>query len=158
VSSHKKVYKENNFKKKILCINNDDDSSDDESSDSSIESKINDIMLIDLEDLNTEDTRSEFSYCEAVVDLEGELFSAMENIDRLREKKRKQKQLLLRYEKTSNEPSEEIALLKVKLEEAKKIEDILKQKLKEVKTKGEKMEAEVVAVRKDLEKFQALYH
>jgi hypothetical protein len=42
--------------KKSLCINNDDDPSDDESNDSSIESKINDIMLIDLEDLNTEDT------------------------------------------------------------------------------------------------------
>jgi hypothetical protein len=30
--------------------------------------------------------------------------------------------------------------------------------LKEVKTKGEKLEAEVVTVRKDIEKFQALYH
>jgi hypothetical protein len=30
--------------------------------------------------------------------------------------------------------------------------------LKEDKTKGEKLEAEVVTVRKDLEKFQALYH
>jgi hypothetical protein len=48
--------------------------------------------------------------------------------------------------------------LKVKLEEAKKIEDILKQQLKEAKTKGEKLEAEVVTVRKDLEKLQALYH
>jgi hypothetical protein len=45
---HKKVYKENNFKKKSLCVNNDDDPSDDESSDSSIEDKINDIMIIDL--------------------------------------------------------------------------------------------------------------
>jgi hypothetical protein len=63
-------------------------------------------MLIDLEYLNTEDTGSEFTDCEEVVDLEGELVSAMEEIDRLREKKRKQKQLLLRYEKTCNEPSE----------------------------------------------------
>jgi hypothetical protein len=30
--------------------------------------------------------------------------------------------------------------------------------LKEVKTKGEKLEVEVVTVIKDLEKFQALYH
>jgi hypothetical protein len=43
-----KVYKDNNFKKKSLCVNNDDDPSDDESSDSSIEDKINDIMLIAL--------------------------------------------------------------------------------------------------------------
>jgi hypothetical protein len=55
-NKHKKVYKENHFKKKSLCVNNDDDPSDDESSDSSIEDKINDIMVIALEDLNTEDT------------------------------------------------------------------------------------------------------
>jgi hypothetical protein len=72
----------------------------------------------------------------------------MEEIDRLREKKRKETQLLLRYEKTCNEPSKEIALLKVKLEEAKNIEYILKQQLKEAKTKGEKLEAEVVSVKK----------
>jgi hypothetical protein len=155
---HKKVYRENNFKKKSLCVNNDDNPSDDEDNDSSIESKINDVMLIALEYLNTYDTGIGFVDCEAVVDLEGELVSAMEEIDRLREKKRKEKQLLLRYEKTCNEPSEETALLKVKLEEAKRIEDILTQQLKEDKTKGEKLEAEVVSVRKDLEKFQALYH
>jgi hypothetical protein len=49
-------------------------------------------------------------------------------------------------------------MLKVNLEEAKNIEDILKQKLKEAETKGEKLEAEVVTARKYLEKFQALYH
>jgi hypothetical protein len=48
--------------------------------------------------------------------------------------------------------------LKVTLEEDKNIDDILKQKLKEPETKGEKLEAKVVTVRKDLEKFQALYH
>jgi hypothetical protein len=48
-------------------------------------------MLIALEDLKTEDTKSEFVDCEAVVDIEGKLVSAMEEIDRLREKKRKQK-------------------------------------------------------------------
>jgi hypothetical protein len=30
--------------------------------------------------------------------------------------------------------------------------------LKEAETKGEKLEAEVLTIRKDLEKFQALYH
>jgi hypothetical protein len=65
---------------------------------------------------------------------------------------------LLRYEKSCNEPSKEISLLKVKLENTNKIEDILKQKLKESETKDEKMEAEVVIVNKDLEKFPALYH
>jgi hypothetical protein len=73
-------------------------------------------MLIDLEYLKNEYIGSDFVDCEVVVDLEGELASAMEEIDRLREKKRKQKQLLLRYEKTYNEPFEEISLLKVNLE------------------------------------------
>jgi hypothetical protein len=103
---HKKVYKENNFKKKSLCVNNDDDPSDDERNDYSIEDKINDIILIALECLNIEYTGSEFVDCETVVYLEGELVSAMEEIDRLEEKKRKQKQLLLRYEKKSKEPYE----------------------------------------------------
>jgi hypothetical protein len=155
---HKKVYKENKFKKKSLCVNNDDDPSDVESTDSSIEDKINDIMIIALEYLNIEDIGSDFTDCEAIIDLEGELVSAMEEIDRLREKKRNQKQLLIMYEKKCNEPYEEISLLKVKLEESNKIEDILKQQLKEVETKGEKLEAEVVTVRKDLEKYHALYH
>jgi hypothetical protein len=48
--------------------------------------------------------------------------------------------------------------LKVNLEESKNIEYILKQQLKEAETKGEKLEAEVVTFRKDLEKFQALYN
>jgi hypothetical protein len=77
----------------------------------------------------------------------------VEEFDGLRKKKRKEKQLLLRYEKTCNEPSEEIFMLKFKLEEDKNIEDILKRQLKEAKTKGEKLEAEVVSVRKHLEKF-----
>jgi hypothetical protein len=73
-------------------------------------------MIIALEYLNTEDTGSEFADCEEKVYLEGELVSAMEEIDRLREKERKKKQLLLRYEETCKEPSEEINMLKVKLE------------------------------------------
>jgi hypothetical protein len=77
----------------------------------------------------------------------------MEDIDRLREKKTKQKQLLLKYEKKYNEPTEKISLLKVKLQEDKNIEEILKQQLMDVKTKSEKLEVEVVTVRKDLEKF-----
>jgi hypothetical protein len=99
-NKHKKVYEENNFKKKRLCVNNDDDPSDDESNDSSIEDKINDIMVIYLEYLNTEDTGSEFIDCEAELDLEEELVSSLEEIDRLRENKRKEKWLLLRYDKT----------------------------------------------------------
>jgi hypothetical protein len=46
----------------------------------------------------------------------------------------------------------------VELEEAKKIEDILKQQLSEKKARSEALEEEVVKTRKELEKFQALYH
>jgi hypothetical protein len=95
---------------------------------------------------------------EVVVDMEGELISALEEIDRLRIKNRKQKQLLIQFEKDSKQPDEDFALLKVELEEAKKIEDILKQQLSEKKARCEALEEEVVKTRKELEKFQALYH
>jgi hypothetical protein len=58
--------------------------------------------------------------------MEGELISGLEEIDRLRIKKRKQRQLLIQFEKDSKELDEDLVLLKIKLEEAKKIEDILK--------------------------------
>jgi hypothetical protein len=57
---------------------------------------------------------------EVVVDMEGELISALEEIDRLRIKNRKQKQLLIQFEKDSKQPDEDFALLKVELEEARK--------------------------------------
>ena len=62
-----------------------------------------------------------------VVDMEGELISALEEIDRLRLKKRKQKQFLMQYEKNVKEPSADCILLKVELEEAEKISDVLKE-------------------------------
>jgi hypothetical protein len=43
---HKNFFKENNFKKKSLCVNNDNDPSDNEDNDSSIEDKLNDFMLV----------------------------------------------------------------------------------------------------------------
>jgi Tfp pilus assembly protein PilO len=45
----------------------------------------------------------------------------------------------------------------VELEEAKKIEDILKQQLSEKKARCEALEEEVVKTRKEMEKFKALY-
>jgi hypothetical protein len=44
------------------------------------------------------------------------------------------------------------------LEEAKKIEEILKQQLLEKKERCESLEQEVVKTRKEMEKFQALYN
>ena len=55
-------------------------------------------------------------------------------------------------------PDEDFALLKVELEEEKKIEDILKQQLSEKKSKCEALEEDIVKTRKEMERFKALYH
>jgi hypothetical protein len=81
------------------------------------------------EDYDNKITGSEANEEEDVVDMEGELISALEEIDRLKIKNIKQKQLLIQFEKDSKQPDEDFALLKVELEETKKIEDILKQQL-----------------------------
>jgi hypothetical protein len=110
------------------------------------------------EDYDNKSTGSEANEEEVVVDMEGELISALEEIDRLIIKNRKKKQLLIQFEKDSKQPDEDFALLKVELEEAKKIEDILKQQLSEKKARCKALEEEVVKTRKELERFQALYH
>ena len=46
-----------------------------------------------------------------MVDMEGELISALEDIDRLGLNKRKQKILLMQYEKNGKKTSEYLALL-----------------------------------------------
>jgi hypothetical protein len=156
-SESEKKYKPKRFsKKKSLCVNNDD-SSEDTDSDSSCEDKINDFMLMAKEDYDNKITGSDVDDEEVVVDLEGELISALEEIARLRSKKKKIKQLLIQFEKDNKEPDEDFALLKVELEEAKKIEDILKQQLSEKKARCEALEEEVVKTRKEMEKFKALY-
>jgi hypothetical protein len=154
---HRNFFKENNFKKKSLCVNNDDDPSDDEDNDSSIEDKLNDFILMAKEDYDNK-AQGVMNEEEVVVDMEGELISALEEIDRLRIKNRKQRQLLIQFEKDSKEPDEDLVLLKVELEEAKKIEEILKQQLSEKKARCESLEQEVVKTRKEMEKFQALYN
>jgi hypothetical protein len=112
---HINLFKENNFKKKSLCVNNDDDPSHDEDNDSSIEDKLNDFILMAKEDYDNNSTGSDDNKEEVVVDMEGELISALEEIDRLRIKNRKQRQLLIQFEKDSKEPDEYLVLLKVEL-------------------------------------------
>jgi hypothetical protein len=73
-------------------------------------------------------------------------------------RRERKKQLLIQFEKGSKKLDEYFALLKVELEEAKKIEDILNHQLSEKKARCEVLEEEVVITRKELEKFQALYH
>jgi hypothetical protein len=94
-----KKFKPKRFgKKKSLCVNNDDPSEDTDS-DSSCEDKVNEFMLMAQEDYDNKITRSNVGNEEVVVDLEGELISALEEIARLRYKKKKQKQLLIQFEK-----------------------------------------------------------
>jgi hypothetical protein len=110
------------------------------------------------EDYGNERIGSEENDEEVVVDMEGEPISALEEIDRLRFKNRKLKQLLIQFEKDNKQPDEDFALLKVELEEARKIEDILKHQLSEKSARSESLEEEVVKTRKEMEKFQTLYH
>jgi hypothetical protein len=126
-SEGEEKYKPKRFdKNKILCVNNDD-SSEYTDSDSSCEDKLNEFVFKDKDDYDNKITGSDVNDEEAMVDLVGELISALEEIDRLKLKKRKKKQLLIEFEKGSKKSNEEFSLLKVELEEAKKIEDILKQ-------------------------------
>jgi hypothetical protein len=113
---------------------------------------------MDKENYDNKRTGSDIDDEEVVVDLEGELINALEEIDKLGLKKRKQKQLLIQFEKGNKKLDEDFALLKLELVEAKKIEDILKQQLSEKKARYESLEQEVVKTRKELEKFKALYH
>ena len=120
-SDDEKKYKFKKYSKnKSLCENNDN-SSEDIDSDSSCENKVNDFILMAMGDLDDEDTGGEMDDEEAMVDMEGELISALEEIDRLRCKKRKQKQLLKQFKMNDKKSSEYFSLLKVELEEAKKI-------------------------------------
>jgi hypothetical protein len=157
-SDDEKKYKYKKYNKKKSLVANNDNSSEDTDSDSSCEDKANDFMLMAKEDYDNKSTGSDDNDEEDVVDLEGELISALEEIDRLRTKNRKQKQLLTQFEKDSKKPDENFALLKVELEEAKKIEDILKQQLSEKKVRCEALEEEIVKTRKEMEKFKGLYH
>jgi chromosome segregation ATPase len=64
----------------------------------------------------------------------------------------------MQFKMNAEKPDEKFALLKVELEEAKKIEDILKQQLSEKKARCEALEEEIVKTRKEIEKFKVLYH
>jgi hypothetical protein len=82
-------------------VANNDNSSEITDSDSSCEDKANDFMLMAKNDYDNKIIGSDYNDEEAVVDMEGELISALEEIDRLIIKSRKQKQLLIQYGKDS---------------------------------------------------------
>jgi hypothetical protein len=136
--------------KKSLCVNNDD-STENSDSESSHENQEDDFMLMAIEEFEMNCSEDDM---DAEVDMEDELTCSLEEINRLRIKKRKQKQLLIQYETNTID----IPQLKLELEEAKKIEEILKQQLAEGRSRCEHLEEEVVTVKKELEKYQAWYN
>jgi hypothetical protein len=140
-----------------LCANNDD-SSEDIDSDSSCEDKVNDFMLMAMGYLDDKLTEGDMDDEEVIVNMEGELINALEENDRLRCKKRKQKQLLMHFKMSGKKHDEDFSLLKVRVEETNKIENILKQQLSEKNTRCEALEEEIVKTRKEMEMFKALYH
>jgi hypothetical protein len=66
--------------------------------------------------------------------------------------------MLMQFKMNGKKLDEDFALLKVELEEAKKIEGIFKQHLSEKKARCEVLEEEIVKTIKEMEKFKALYH
>jgi hypothetical protein len=119
-SDDEKKYKYKKYSKKKSLVANNDNSSEDTDSDSSCEGKVNDFMLMAKEDYDNKITSNDDNDEEVVVDMEGELISALEEISRLRIQNGKKKHLLIQFEKDSKQPDGDFALLKVELEEEKK--------------------------------------
>jgi hypothetical protein len=88
----KNYNKENKYKKKkkSLWVNNDD-STETSDSESSHENQEDDFMFMAIEELEPNCSEDDM---DAEVDMEGELICALEEIDRLRIKKRKQKTVI----------------------------------------------------------------
>jgi hypothetical protein len=119
---------------------------------------VNDFMLMAMGDLDDKHIGGDMDDEEVVGDMEGELISALEEIDRLKCKKRKKKQLLMQFKMNGKKTDEDFDFIKVELEEENKIQDILRQQLSEKKVRSESLEEEIVKTRKYMEKFKALYH
>jgi hypothetical protein len=139
--------------KKILCTKEDISSSDeDEVSDSETER----VLFMAVEDSDKEDSEVEYEEAEeeieeAEVDYREELMSAIEVI---RREKRKNKKLQAELDKKEDtqELEQMITNLKVQIEEDKRIEEALKEQLEERDRIIENLEAEIVTLRKDLQK------
>jgi hypothetical protein len=154
-SKRKQIYKGKRTKKKIfkksLCTKEDSSSSDkDEVSDSDTER----VLFMEVEDSDEEGTKEEYE--EAEVDYREELLSAIEVIKREKKKNKSLQEELKRKEGTQNSNSEElekmITKLKIQVEEDKRIEEALKEQLEEKDRIIGSLEAEIVILRKDLQK------
>jgi hypothetical protein len=109
-------------------------------------------LLMDLEKQRSDQVKIDIEECEVVVNMEGELISALEEISRLKKNNRLRKEQLQIYKEKDNEIREDIVILKIQLEEAKRKEEILMNQIKEKENICDKLEEEIVSLRKYLEK------
>ena len=87
-----KYNKEAKHKKKILCVN-DVDCLEETDIDSLDEDEVNNFIVMAINDFGNEYIGRDLNEDKAMVDMEGQLINALEEIDRLRLKKREHKQL-----------------------------------------------------------------
>jgi hypothetical protein len=146
--------------KKILCTKEDISSSDeDEVSDS----ETGRVLFMVVKDSDKEDFEEEYEEAEeeyeeveeeieeAEVDYQEELMCAIEVIRR-EKKKNKKLQAELDKKNDTRELEQMITKLKVQIEEYKRIDEALKEKLEEKDMIIGNLEAEIVALRKDIQK------
>jgi hypothetical protein len=115
-SLKKKYFKRNNFYSREDNNNSSDTEEEEYEPDTTQDEKI----LMDLEKQRSDQEKTDTEECEVVVDMEGELISALEEISRLKKKNRLRKEQLQIYKEKDNEISEDIVILKIHLEEAKR--------------------------------------
>jgi hypothetical protein len=136
--------------KKIFCTKEDISSSDE---DEVGDSETGRVLFMAVEDTDKEDSEEEYEeeIEEAKVDFREELMSAIEVIRR-EKKKNKKLQAELDKKKDTQELEQMITKLKVQIEEDKIIEEALKEQLEGKDRITGNLEAEIVTLRKDIQK------
>jgi hypothetical protein len=139
----KKVFKKNFFTKEDISSSDEDEVSD---------SETGRVLFMAVEDSEEEyEEAYEEEIEEAKVDFREELMSAIEVIRR-EKKKNKKLQAELDKKKDTQELEQMITKLKVQIEEDKRIEESLKEQLEGKDRIIGNLEAEIVTLRKDIQK------
>lgn len=94
---YRKVKKGNNFKKKSFYTQEDKNSSEDEDEQIFDEERINRCMLMSIENQDDRQDVYDLDEDKVIIDLEGELVTALEDIQRLMKKNKKKKELLIKH-------------------------------------------------------------
>jgi hypothetical protein len=147
------------YKKKKNFYSKEDNSSSDMSEDD--ETKLL-FMGIETQN-NVVDDNEENSEVEGEVYLEGELISALEELRKYKKKNKSLREQLLEHEEKQKSREKEVLItikeseqiiidLKTQLQEAKRIEEVISKQLNEKQLDCEKLEAEIVFLKRELEK------